>query len=89
MFSPTPRGNILDSTLILFFFNFFKLQGSNRVKDVGDDDFEQDGNGSDLRKAAAFFYIGLVWIFSFVLVAWIVHQKIYQNDHEHHEHEEH
>ena len=37
---------------------------------------EQDATGSDFRKAVAFVYIGLIWIFSFVIMGWIIQQKL-------------
>lgn len=66
--------------------------GDNQVKDVyaGGSTSSEDEPGSDLRKALAFVYIGLVWTFALVIIGWVIHQKIYFNDHhEHHEHEEH
>lgn len=67
--------------------------GDNQVKDVytggAPSASSEDEAGSDLRKALAFVYVGLVWIFALVIIGWVIHQKIYAEDHEHHEHEEH
>ena len=78
--------------LVLSFQRVYILKnGSNQVKDIGFNANDvQDAPGSDLRKALAFVYVGLVWIFALVIVGWLIHQKLYgEHDHEEHDHEEH
>ena len=57
---------------------FVDHHGSNKIKNLDDSHQAiEDAPGSRLRKAVAFVYIGLVWTFAFVIVAWLVHQKLH------------
>ena len=35
----------------------------------------EDAAGSDLRKAVAFVYLGLIWIFAIVILGWVLHRR--------------
>ena len=40
----------------------------------------EDAAGSDLRKAVAFVYLGLVWIFAIVILGWILQRRATKSD---------
>ena len=40
----------------------------------------EDAAGSDLRKAVAFVYLGLVWIFAIVILGWVLHRRATKSD---------
>ena len=40
----------------------------------------EDAAESDLRKAVAFVYLGLVWIFAIVILGWVLHRRATKSD---------
>ena len=40
----------------------------------------EDAAGSDLRKAVAFVYLGLVWIFAIVILGWVLQRRATKSD---------
>lgn len=36
---------------------------------------DEDAAGSGLRKAVAFIYLGLVWIFAIVILGWVLQRR--------------
>ena len=52
-------------------------KNSNQIKNLDSDQNLEDASGSGLRKTIGFLYIGLVWLFGFIIVGWLIHQKIH------------
>lgn len=56
---------------------YMENHGKNQVSDAdASSGSSQDDWGSGFRKAIAFIYMGLVWVFAFVILSWIINRRI-------------
>ena len=80
--TPKEAGYVMITYCIIHFLVHFALtfhrcfvQKSNKIQEINSDEI-QDEPGSNLRKAIAFLYLGLVWIFALVILGWVIHMKV-------------
>ena len=61
-------------------------QDKNQVNDMNMSiDSPQDDWGSLLRKTMAYVYVGLVWVFAFVILSWVINRRIASGGGGHHD----
>merc|ERR1719219_1144631 len=80
---------VVHVSLTIHRFYHERMGSSDKVKDLNDasEPSNEDAPGSDFRRAVAYVYLGLVWIFAFVILGWIIERRThFFHDHDDHDH---